>query len=117
MAVYRLFLERFVVYSHDFEYQPPTMAVLRGNQINVGIDQVAMVVQQNSATAEESAAASEEMRGQSTMLQGLIAQFRIKGEDGGNRRALPGKAGRKPITLSGETGLSVTASHNGYGYN
>jgi len=47
-------------------------------QINIGIDQVAQVVQQNSATAEESAAASEEMSGQSDVLQQLIAQFRIK---------------------------------------
>jgi len=46
--------------------------------INVGIDQVAQVVQQNSATAEESAAVSEEMSGQSDMLQHLIAQFRLK---------------------------------------
>ena len=47
-------------------------------QINSGIDQVAQVVQQNSATAEESAAASEEMSGQSAILQELIAQFRLK---------------------------------------
>ena len=47
-------------------------------QINTGIDQVAQVVQQNSATAEESAAASEEMSSQSSMLQGLISKFRLK---------------------------------------
>ena len=47
-------------------------------QINIGIDQVAQVVQQNSATAEESAAASEEMSSQSSMLQGLISQFKLK---------------------------------------
>jgi methyl-accepting chemotaxis protein len=47
------------------------------SQINDGIDQVAQVVQQNSATAEESAAASEEMSGQSTMLKQLISQFRL----------------------------------------
>ena len=48
-------------------------------QINTGIDQVASVVQQNSATAEESAAASEEMSTQSSMLQDLLAQFKLKG--------------------------------------
>ena len=49
--------------------------------INAGIDQVAQVVQQNSATAEESAAASEEMSGQSSLLQQLISQFKlIKGK-------------------------------------
>ena len=49
------------------------------NQINSGIDHVAKVVQQNSATAEESAAASEQMSGQSAMLQELVSQFKIKG--------------------------------------
>jgi methyl-accepting chemotaxis protein len=47
-------------------------------QINVGIDQVAQVVQQNSATAEESAAASEQINSQSAVLQQLIAQFKLK---------------------------------------
>ena len=47
-------------------------------QINIGIDQVAQVIHQNSATAQESAAASEEMSSQSTMLQGLVSQFRLK---------------------------------------
>jgi len=49
--------------------------------INNGIDQVAQVVQQNSATSEESAAASEEMSGQSDILQQLIAQFKLKNSD------------------------------------
>ena len=57
-------------------------------QVNVGIDQVAQVVQQNSATAEESAAASEEMSAQSSVLQELVTQFRLK--DGGETyRSLP----------------------------
>ena len=47
-------------------------------QVNTGIDQVAQVVQQNSATAEESAAASEEMSAQSSMLQELVTQFKLK---------------------------------------
>ncbi|MCL1816016.1 MAG: methyl-accepting chemotaxis protein [Clostridiales bacterium] len=46
-------------------------------QINIGIAQVAQVVQQNSATAEQSAAASEEMSSQSNILQELAAQFRL----------------------------------------
>jgi len=50
----------------------------RVKQIKVGMDQVAQVVQQNSATAEESAAASEEMSGQSDMLEQLVAQFKLK---------------------------------------
>ena len=49
-------------------------------QINIGIDQVAQVVHQNSATAEQSAAASEEMSGQSAMLEDLIRQFQLRNE-------------------------------------
>jgi len=48
------------------------------DQINTGIDQVAQVVQQNSASAEQSAAASEEMNGQTTVLQQMVAQFKLK---------------------------------------
>jgi len=48
------------------------------NQVNMGIDQVAQIIQQNSATAEESAAASQEMSGQSSLLQQLVAQFKLK---------------------------------------
>ncbi|MCL2391828.1 MAG: methyl-accepting chemotaxis protein [Oscillospiraceae bacterium] len=47
-------------------------------QINIGIDQVAHVVQQNTATAEQSAAASEELSSQSTMLEELIKNFKLK---------------------------------------
>ncbi|MDR1754811.1 MAG: methyl-accepting chemotaxis protein [Eubacterium sp.] len=47
-------------------------------EVNTGIDQVAQVVQQNSATAQESAAASEEMSGQSSVLEDLIAQFKLR---------------------------------------
>jgi methyl-accepting chemotaxis protein len=54
--------------------------------INKGIDQVAHVVQQNSATAEQSAAASEQMSGQSALLDELISHFKLK--DGG-RPELP----------------------------
>jgi len=47
-------------------------------QINVGIDQVAGIVQQNSATAEQSAASAEELSSQSVMMENLIAQFKLK---------------------------------------
>jgi methyl-accepting chemotaxis protein len=49
-------------------------------QINNGIDRVAQVIHQNSATAEESAAASKEMSEQSAMLQQLVAQFKLKND-------------------------------------
>lgn len=48
------------------------------SQINIGIDQIASVVQINSATAEESAAASEELNAQAEMLNDLIGQFKVR---------------------------------------
>lgn len=47
-------------------------------QINAGIDQVAQVVQHNSATSEESAAASEELSSQAEMLKELINWFELR---------------------------------------
>ncbi|MCL1828035.1 MAG: methyl-accepting chemotaxis protein [Oscillospiraceae bacterium] len=59
-------------------------------QVTTGIDQVAQVVQQNSATAEESAAASEEMSGQSAMLQELISRFKTSKGTGKMNLPAPG---------------------------
>jgi len=42
-----------------------------------GINKVAQIAQQNSATAEEQAAASEELSGQSSVLEQLIRQFKL----------------------------------------
>ncbi|MBC3805188.1 HAMP domain-containing protein [Acetobacterium fimetarium] len=47
-------------------------------QVNMGIEQVAQVVQNNSATAEQSAAASEELSGQAEMLKDMIGQFQLR---------------------------------------
>jgi methyl-accepting chemotaxis protein len=60
-------------------------------QINIGIDQVAQVVQHNSATAEEEAAASQEMSSQSAVLQDLISRFKLSG--GGANLLLPTHGG------------------------
>lgn len=46
-------------------------------QITVGVDQISSVVQNNSATSEESAAASEELAGQASTLDRLVAQFKL----------------------------------------
>ncbi|MCL2111589.1 MAG: methyl-accepting chemotaxis protein [Clostridiales bacterium] len=54
--------------------------------VNIGIDQVAKVVQQNSMTAERSAGASEAMSGQSAILQKMISYFRIDREPRDNVR-------------------------------
>ena len=58
-------------------------------QVNIGIDQVAQVVQQNSATAEESAAASEEMSSQAAVLEELISRFKLKNELMSAARRMP----------------------------
>ncbi|WP_312071590.1 methyl-accepting chemotaxis protein [Anaerotignum propionicum] len=46
-------------------------------QINLGIEQISIVVQTNAATAEESAAASQELSGQSNILNDLISEFKL----------------------------------------
>ncbi|MCL2638586.1 MAG: methyl-accepting chemotaxis protein [Oscillospiraceae bacterium] len=46
------------------------------SELNIGVEQVANVIQQNSAIAEQSAAASEEMSGQTDVLKSLVAQFK-----------------------------------------
>ena len=48
------------------------------SQVTVEIDNVALVVQQNTATAQESAAASEQMNRQAAMLQEMVSKFEIK---------------------------------------
>lgn len=47
-------------------------------QITQGIEQVAVVVQNNSATAEESAASSEELSGQAEMLKQMVGAFILR---------------------------------------
>ncbi|MCL2579812.1 MAG: methyl-accepting chemotaxis protein [Oscillospiraceae bacterium] len=77
-------------------------------QINSGIDQVATVVQQNSATAEESAAAAEELSSQSSMLESLIAQFKLKNAGGRSVSHAPSAS-----AASANTGFSMDA-HSKY---
>jgi len=47
-------------------------------QINQGVEQIASVVQTNSATAEESAAASEELSAQAQTLKEQVGEFKLK---------------------------------------
>lgn len=49
-------------------------------QLTTGVDQIAAVVQTNSATSEESAAASEELSSQAVMMKQLIQKFKLKSE-------------------------------------
>ena len=48
------------------------------DQVTGGIDQIASVVQTNSATSEESAAASQHLSSQASRLKSLVAAFRLK---------------------------------------
>jgi methyl-accepting chemotaxis protein len=77
-------------------------------QINTGIDQVAQVVQANSATSQESAATAEELSGQSSVLDNLVAQFKLK--DGSSTAKLTG--GRKKL---GSVALPAKSSGEDYG--
>lgn len=47
-------------------------------QVTLGMDQIAKVIQTNSATSEESAAASQELSQQSSVLRTLVQKFRLK---------------------------------------
>lgn len=47
-------------------------------EISHGIDQIAIVIQNNVASAESSAAASEELSGQASALRELVSRFRLK---------------------------------------
>ena len=51
-------------------------------QISQGIDQIASVVQTNSATSEESAAASEELSSQAAVMKKLMTKFKLRRIDG-----------------------------------
>ncbi|MCL2125499.1 MAG: HAMP domain-containing methyl-accepting chemotaxis protein [Oscillospiraceae bacterium] len=84
-------------------------------QINSGVDQVAQVVSHNSATAEEEAAASEEMSGQSTVLEQLISQFKLK--DSGTRQTLPPAAEteRKRFDIPSSSEYTYSGSDVGFG--
>lgn len=47
-------------------------------EVNGGIEQISVVVQNNSATAEESSATSEELAAQADTLANLVQQFRLR---------------------------------------
>jgi methyl-accepting chemotaxis protein len=49
-------------------------------QINLGLNEIDMVTQQNTAVAEESASASEELSGQAGELSRLLERFHLKQE-------------------------------------
>ena len=46
-------------------------------KITDGVEQIANVIQRNTATAEESAASSEELSGQATILKSLTDRFEL----------------------------------------
>ncbi len=46
-------------------------------KITEGVEQIASVIQRNTATAEESAASSEELSGQAALLKSLTDRFEL----------------------------------------
>jgi len=62
------------------------------SQIDQAINQVSMVVQNNSATSEECAAASEELSGQSLALREMISKYRLNGENQFSGRSDSGRS-------------------------
>ncbi|MDL2294048.1 methyl-accepting chemotaxis protein, partial [Ruminococcaceae bacterium OttesenSCG-928-D13] len=57
------------------------------SELSIGLDQISQVVQGNSATAEESAASAQEMNAQATLLERMVAQFKLPGIEGAPARA------------------------------
>ena len=83
-------------------------------QINTGIDQVSQVTQQNSATAEQSSAASQEMSGQSSTLEQLLSQFKLKNSQ--DLGQLPPAAKGAPFTADTENNSATKSdSSDGFG--
>lgn len=48
-------------------------------QLEVGVEQIAEVIQSNSAAAEETSATSEELSAQSISLEDLVSKFKLRG--------------------------------------
>jgi len=84
--------------------------------INIGVDQVAQVVHQNSATAQEEAAASEEMSGQADILQQLISQFKLREDAGADFGLLSsGKPAKKQLAMPANSSFSTAPSSSDFG--
>ena len=85
------------------------------SQINIGIDQVAQVIQQNSATAEESAAASAEMSNHANTLEGLLKLFTLKRAVIGNpaqlTNLLPPRSAEKAVEKRGGLNSNFTTGN------
>lgn len=60
-------------------------------QVNVGMDQIASVVQTNSASAQQSAAASEELAAQADIMKKLVGKFHIKTNGTAANQIAPGR--------------------------
>ena len=49
-------------------------------EVTEGVNQIAVVVEMNSATAEETAASSQEQSSQAEILRNMIERFKINGD-------------------------------------
>ncbi len=61
--------------AHDSKEQTNSIS-----EINIGINQIATVVSNNTATSEESAAASEELASQSAVFKSTVSKFTLKNQ-------------------------------------
>jgi methyl-accepting chemotaxis protein len=85
-------------------------------EINLGMNQIAEVVQENSATAEESAAAAEEMSAQGNMLNEIIKRFKIRVQSkksgyGSQQPGLPQEADRGYTAAGGDRDAGASAKY------
>ena len=69
-------------------------------QINQSLAQLDQATQQNAALVEESAAAAESLREQSRHLAGVVAAFRLNGQESTTARAAPAHAPARPVPRS-----------------
>ena len=67
------------------------------DQVNTAIAEMDKVTQTNAANAEESASASEEMSAQAQELNSMLADFKLKGQQGRERKQVAKAAQKKDV--------------------
>lgn len=84
-------------------------------QITQGIDQIATVVQTNSATSEESAAASQELSSQAHVLHQIFSSFRVGASDEVPAAApAPSYDYQAPATSSYDSNISTSVNSGSF---
>ncbi|MGE5466319.1 MAG: methyl-accepting chemotaxis protein, partial [Ignavibacteria bacterium] len=88
-------------------------------QVNMAMSQLSQITQQNASASEELAATAEEMSGQATNLQQLMAFFTIAGRSADHQAAqviarVAGKAAKPTIKNPVLTATSTGKKGNGH---